>query len=178
MMSIKINLLPWRVELQFKKIYYFKMQMAIFLVAAGSILLLWHVFLEQKINRTTKQANQLQKQLDLAAKQIQDGSKLKQQKDMGHQVANQTLSLEQKQIEFIQIFNAIHQGMLANLYITQLSIKDHEVKIMGQVKLLSDLNQFNTKLFQIKSGSMPIIQKISRQNDCYDFVLLWPYGGK
>jgi len=97
---------------------------------------------------------------------------------MGHQVANQTLSLEQKQIEFIQIFNAIHQGMLANLYITQLSIKDHEVKIMGQVKLLSDLNQFNTKLFQIKSGSMPIIQKISRQNDCYDFVLLWPYGGK
>ena len=65
MMSIKINLLPWRVELQFKKIYYFKIQMAIFLVAAGSILLLWHVFLEQKINRTTKQANQLQKQLDL-----------------------------------------------------------------------------------------------------------------
>src|SRR3990170_6621302 len=176
-MTTKINLLPWRAESQLKRIYCFKIQMVIFLVVAGLILLSWHIFLQQKINLATKQANLLQKQLNLVSQQIQDNSKLKQQQELQQQAINQAVKLEQQQAKFIQIFEAVHQGVSANLHLTQLLVNDHEVKIIGQAKLLSDLKQLITKLSQIKGGAIPSIQKVSRQNNGYEFVLLWLYRG-
>ena len=176
-MTAKINLLPWRAESRLKRIYYFKIQMVIFLVVAGLILLSWHMFLQQKINLATKQTKYLQQQLDLVEKQMRDNGVIKQQQELKQQAINQAIKLEQQQAKFIQIFEAVHQGVSTNLHLTQLLVNDHEVKIIGQAKLLSDLKQLITKLFQIKGGAIPSIQKVSRQNNGYEFVLLWLYRG-
>ena len=176
-MTTKINLLPWRAESQLKRIYCFKIQMVIFLVVAGLILLSWHMFLQQKINLATKQTKYLQQQLDLVEKQMRDNGVIKQQQELKQQAINQAIKLEQQQAKFIQIFEAVHQGVSTNLHLTQLLVNDHEVKIIGQAKLLSDLKQLITKLFQIKGGAIPSIQKVSRQNNGYEFVLLWLYRG-
>jgi len=177
-MTAKINLLPWRAESRLKRIYYFKIQMVIFLVVAGLILLSWHMFLQQKINLATKQTKYLQQQLDLVEKQMRDNGVIKQQQELKQQAINQAIKLEQQQAKFIQIFEAVHQGVSTNLHLTQLLVNDHEVKIIGQAKLLSDLKQLITKLSQIKGGAIPSIQKVSRQNNGYEFVLLWLYRGK
>lgn len=170
-MTAEINLLPWRENLRCKNIFYFKLLLLVFVAAAALILLLWHAKLKQKINSTAKQAHSLQLQQKQIAKQLQAVAQLQQQQQQWQQAANYMKGLGHERVKFVQLFGILHQALPSNLYLEQLLIKQQGVKIMGRTQTLADLKQFIANIAQVRGGVIPTIQKISRQNYGYDFVL-------
>lgn len=166
-MDMNINLLPWRIELQLKKIFYFKLQLLVTLAVAVSILILWHVKLQQKINVDTKKINFLQLQQKRIIERKQDENKLQQQQ----QALNHIKELEQQQLKFVRFFESMHQALPANIYFEQLSIKNYRAKITGRSKTIAELKLLITKFIQAKGAVVPIVQKIRHKSDSYDFVL-------
>lgn len=147
-----------------------------FLLMAGIILLSWHMVLRQKINAAAKHNKHLQQELNTLITQVRNHVDLKKQQRVGQQSASYIASLEQKRTNLVQIFEILNQGVSGSVYFTQLLIKNGEVRIIGQTKSMFDLKQLITKLAAAKYGeSAPSIQKITKQNDGYGFVLLWLY---
>lgn len=165
-----INLLAKRQELDSKKSRYFKLQAIILLVVAGLVLLLWHMRLQQKNNVVLKQVHCLQKDLEELVKPSQGSAWPKGQ---GQLIANNMVDLEKKRTKFVQIFSTMQQGVARNLNLTQLSIKNGEIKIIGETKSISDLKSLVATIISSKNRSVPVIQKVNRKQDGYDFILLW-----
>jgi len=169
----KINLLPQR-GVSCVKFYYFKAQVLLFWVVVGMGLLSWHIILQQKINVAVKYSSHLQQELNAVITQIHTNSNLKKQQQIEQRSTGHIVNLEQKRTNFVQIFEALHQGVSGNLYFTQVLIKGREVKMIGQTRTMLDLKQLITKLVAVKYGSnVPSIQRIIRQDNGYGFVLLW-----
>jgi hypothetical protein len=159
-----INLLPRHKEASSRGFY------VIFFVVINIVFLLWHISLQQRKNVAIKQVHMLQKDLESVAKQSQDSAQLKKQEQI---MANNIKELEQSRIKFVQIFRVMHQGMARNLNLIQLAIKSREIKIIGRTKSISDLKQLVVKIIDSKCGNFPVIQKVNRNQNGYDFVLLW-----
>jgi len=171
-MTIKINLLQKQPEVGVKSF------LAVAVVAV-LIHLLWHMVLQQKIAAATKYQGYLQQELSALIIPAYNDNNLIKQQSVEQRLARSGANLEQKRADFVQIFEMLQQGVSRNLYLTQLLIKNGEVKIVGHARSMSDLMRLATMLTAYKHGSnTPSIQKITSQNSGYSFVLFMPKENK
>lgn len=119
------------------------------------ILLWWHLVLSKQINTTAQQLETLQQQLEYAKTE---------------QFTNKNTHLELQQLWLVQIFTRLHHTKPGNSQLTQLVIKNNEVKLFGQANSMFGITQ-TLKSFASKHCA-PTIQKITRQGDDYNFIIL------
>lgn len=170
-------LLPSMIEnSQQRKIYYFQIQLLISVVIAMMIVFGWHVVLQRNINLSRKKINNLQSQLAIVTKQVASNKKLIQQQQRLQQVGGQMTNLVRQQNIISQGLKALHQGGMASLYITQLLIGNNEMRITGKTKTMADLAGLINKInHAYPAAKYAVIQKITKQDDDYNFTLVWAY---
>ncbi|MBU0744669.1 MAG: hypothetical protein KKE11_04810 [Gammaproteobacteria bacterium] len=165
---VEINLLSCCREKPHTKYSYLKISQIIFFGIVGVVLLLWHMGLEQKNSVALKQINNLQQELEVLSKQDQSGSRLKKREQrMGADVIN----LEKKRYRLVKVIKAMQVGVMRNLSLTEVIIKNDAIKITGQTRSISDLERLMVKIIESKCGNEPVIQKVNRKLDGYSFVL-------
>jgi|GEM_PF-3490130 len=166
-----INLLPWRRELRLKKELYFKKQLLITFGVVVLILSLWRAVLWRQINVVTKQTRHLQQSLYSAEQRLKDQNKMEQLQQKPQLTGSRISGLEKQQIGFVQIFDSLHRGMPANLRLTQLMTKKGSVKLLGKTDSIFGVIQLVKVFNQTTHCSVPLVQRLSREGDEYDFVL-------
>lgn len=168
-----INLLPWRNSLRLKKERHFRQQWIIIFMIMVIVLVALHLVLWRQLNITTKQTVKLQQQLSWLEKQLQDknNTSKEQQQQQPQPIIDKIISLEQQCIGLIQIFEKLHQNVTANSQLTQLMIKSNNVKLFGTTNSMFGIAQLVKGFSQTKYYATPLVQKISRQGDGYDFIL-------
>lgn len=167
-MTTGINLLPWRKESRLKKERCFRKKAIVVFGFVIFFLMLWHFILWRQINVIEKQIDHIQQNLRLLEKKapIKNNAKHQQQQ----QVINRITNLEQERIGFVSFFEKLHQGVVANTQLTQLMIKNNDIKIFGKASSMFGVVEL-LKIFS-KNNAKPVLQKITRQDDDYDFVML------
>lgn len=162
-----INLLPWRKELRRKNERYFRIQVSVIFMLAVVILTLWHLILWRQINIAAKQTDRIRKQLALLEKRPQDKNNNKQQERQ----LSQMISLEQQRLGLIKIFENLHCGMAANARLTQLIIKGGNCILFGKADSMFGITKLIKNFIQAKHDAAPMVQKINKEGDEYNFIL-------
>ena len=175
-MTIGINLLPWRNSLRLKKEQCFRRQWGFIFGAMIIALTVWHLVLWRQINIVIKQTTHVRQQLSLLERRSQDENGGKQEQQKLQQVANRIINLEQRRSGLIQIFENLHRSVAANSQLTQLVIKSDGVKLFGKTDSMFGITQLVKSFAQTKYCAMPLVQKISRQDEEYNFVVLLSCG--
>jgi len=155
-----INLLPK------KEGCYFKLQMLLILSAVMIFLFLWRLTLDRKINVLTKNLVYLQKELKEIDLDV-DKSFKKQRK-----MTKDINDLKKKKLDFVRMFQGTLRSVSNGVYLTQLSIRDHEVKITGKSRSIYSLREFVENLFKTECKDVSVIEKIERKDGEYNFMLL------
>lgn len=169
---VEINLLPWRKELRLKKERSFKNQVLIIFVIAVLILSLWHALLERQINIVRKQTNHLQQQLFLFKELPRNTSKAKHQQQLLQQTIDKIINLEMQRVELVRVFENLHHGIITGTHLTQLLIKNGGIRLSGKAESIAGVTHLIKNITQMNCyGSIPSVQKISNQNEGYDFTL-------
>lgn len=163
-----INLLPRDKECYLNQEYYCKKQIGVVFGIGVFILSLWHGVLWQQINIVIKQTGYLRQQQFLLE---QNESDTKQQQQKLQQVMSKIINLEQQQLWLIQVFENLHCGNPPNSQLTQLAIKGDGVKLFGKTDAMFGITQLLKTFAQIKNCSPPLVEKITRQGDDYNFIL-------
>ncbi|CAL7961937.1 conserved hypothetical protein [Gammaproteobacteria bacterium] len=175
-MATGINLLPWRSSLRLEKERYFRGQILVIFGFVVILLAVWHLVLWRQTNTVIKQTAYARQQLSLLQRQSQDKDDVKQGQQKLELVAGRIIILEKRRLGLIQIFENLHRGMTANLQLTQLVIKGDSVKLFGKTDSMFGITQLIKSFSQTKYCAMPLVQRISRQGDEYNFVVLLSCG--
>lgn len=122
-----------------------------------------HFMLLHRINDATKRVQYLRQQLALL-----NISKPQQQL---FTMFNKITELEQTRVRLIQNFENLHRGITINTQLNQLIMKKNEMKLFGKAEAMPGI----TLLLKAFANNRPIIQKINRQDDEYDFILSLEY---
>ncbi|MEI8054727.1 MAG: hypothetical protein WCH10_01840 [bacterium] len=166
-----INLLPWRSSLRLEKERSFRRQILVVLGVVVIILVVWHLVLRCQINTVIKQTTHVRKQLSLLQRRSQDKSGVKQERQKSEYIVGRIINLEKRRIELIRVFENLHRGMTAGLQLTQLVIKKDGAKLFGKANSMFGIMQLIKSFSQTKCA-MPLVEKINRQGDEYNFVVL------
>jgi len=166
-----INLLPWRSSLRLEKEHYFRRQMLVIFGVVVIVLAVWHLVLWRQINTVIKQTVYVRQQLSLLQQQSQYKNDAKQKQQKSERVTGRIITLEKQRIGLIQIFENLHRGMTANLQLTQLEIKSDGVKLFGKTDSMFGITRLIKSFSQTKYCAVPLVQKVSRQDDEYAFVV-------
>ncbi len=170
-MPTGINLLPWRQELRLKKSRFFKKQMLVILGVAIVILALWHLALWHQINIETKQTAQIQQELLLFERRFKNKNQSNQQQQRAQQAISRIINLEEQRTGLIRIFENLHRGIIANVQLTRLVIKNNRVNLFGKADSMFRIMQLIKSFAQTNYCATPTVKKISHQGDEYDFAL-------
>lgn len=170
-MSTGINLLPWRQELRLKKARFFKKQMLVIFGVAIAILALWHLALWHQINIETKQTARMRQELLLFEQRLKNKNQNNQQQQRAQQAISRIINLEEQRTRLVKIFENLHRGIIANVQLTQLVIKNNGVDLFGKADSMFGITQLIKIFVQTNYCTIPTVQKISHQGDEYDFAL-------
>jgi Tfp pilus assembly protein PilN len=170
-MPTGINLLPWRQELRLKKARSFKKQMSVVFGVAIVILALWHLALWRQINVEIKQIAQMRQELLLFEQQLKNKNKSNIEQLRTQQAISRIINLEEQRTRLIKIFENLHHGITTNAQLTQLVIKNNEVKLLGKAESIFGITRLIKSFAQTNYCTIPTVQKISHQGDEYDFAL-------
>ena len=163
--TAEINLLQWRKELRLKKERYFRMQVLAVLLVVTIILTLWHLVLWRQVDNRVKQTRYMQQQLLLLEQQLQNEDDTGKQQKQAQQSIDRIIKLEQQRVRLMQVFENLHRGITTGVQLTRLIIKKDDNKLFGKADSIFGITQL------IKSLSQAKVQKISRQDDEYNFAL-------
>jgi Tfp pilus assembly protein PilN len=177
-MAAGVNLLSWRIEACLNKERAFKKHLFVVFVVVIFVLSFWHIALWRQINIERKQNGPLRQQLILLEQQLKDENKLKEQQQKQQQATSKIIKLEGQQLKLAQVFENLHRGMAANTQLTQVVIKKDSVKLSGKAETMFGVTHLIKTFAQAKNCSVPLVQKISQQDDEYDFVLSLSCGGR
>lgn len=150
-----------RSTLSDQPIWFKKKQILIAIGITLVVLLWWHLILNRQLNTVTQQLEKLQQQLEYAKK-----AATKQQ------LTNKITNLELQQLWLVQIFTKLHLIKPGNSQLTQLVVKNDEVKLCGQADSMFGITQILKSLTSMQRCTAPTIQKITRQGDVYNFIVL------
>lgn len=170
-MPTGINLLPWRKELRLEKARAFKKQILVILGIVIAILALWHLALWHQLNIEIKQTTQLRRELLSYEQQFKNKNQSNEQQQQTQQALDKFINLEEQRTRLIKIFENLHHGITANTQLTQLVTKNDEVKLFGKADSMFGITQLIKSFAQTKHCTIPTIQKISHQENEYDFAM-------
>jgi Tfp pilus assembly protein PilN len=170
-MPTGINLLPWRKELRLEKARSFKKQTLVVLGVVITILALWHLTLWRQINVETKQMARVRQELLLCEQRFKNENQSKQQQQLIQQAISRIINLEEQRTRPIKIFENLHRGITANAQLTQLVIKNNEINLFGKANSMFGITQLIKSFAQTKYCTIPTVQKISHQENEYDFAM-------
>lgn len=172
---VEINLLPWRKENDIKKAQCFKRQMLVMFVIVVSFLVIWHIVLKRQINVVTRQTIYMQKQLFLFEPLLRGAEEIRKQQIMLQQTIHKITRLETQRINLVKFFSNLHHDTVSGFYATHLLIKDGSATLFGRARSTYGVAHLVKSLTKMNYYSTPVVQKISKQNNEYEFILFFPH---
>lgn len=167
-----INLLLRREELSFSG---FRIQVLTAVGVAVIILLLWHMAIWRQVDLRTKQIQYLQHQLYLPKTVVREPNKAKTKLQ---ETLDRITTIEEERARLPSLFARLNHAMPPSVWSTQLIIKDHDIKLHGKANTMSGVTTLLQALVPKGQLMAPIVQKVSWQEDAYDFILsLSPKSG-
>lgn len=171
-MHAGINLLPGQKELCLKNKRLFYIVVLFNSALLLGILLLWYLPLWQTLNIINKKNINIKNNLYKLEQKISQ-PRYKQNTTSENNFSHRIDMITHNKNVFASIFNKINKNILIKMQLTQLNINTNQGKLFGTTEEITDITKILQDFMQSQYCIDPVVEKITRQNYRYNFVLSW-----
>lgn len=159
-MTININLLPWREELQEQQKKEFLVLLGAFVACAGLMILMVHLIVAKEINFQDSSNSLLKNEIKILDQQIQAIKDLQKEKEQLLARMDIIQQLQTGRPYIVRLFDVVVRTIPEGLYLTSLTRTENRILIDGKAESNTRVSTFMRNIESSKWLSSPILSLI------------------